>query len=75
MVAAGISLLLLSAVLVAALNGLHAFAAMAFHNVMVVLMSLLLVVVLVPRLGTGARGQRWPLSGRGSGGGVCSGRT
>ncbi len=51
-VAAGIPFLLLSAVLVAALNGLHAFKAMALQNVVVVLLSLLLVVVLVPKLGT-----------------------
>lgn len=51
LVAAGIPPLLLSTVLVAVLNGLHAFRAMALHNVLVVLLSLLLVVGLVPTLG------------------------
>jgi O-antigen/teichoic acid export membrane protein len=50
LVAAGIPPLLLSAVLLAALNGLHAFRAMALHNVLVVLLGLLLVVGLVPTL-------------------------
>lgn len=50
LVVAGLPPLLLSAVLLAALNGFHAFGRMAFHNVLVVLLNLLLVVALVPRL-------------------------